>query len=153
VLSDKPTPVSAIARLTGGSPETTDIGWEIKPYVIVEAAEGKARGKTARLSPRGLRAQAEYHRLTSVIDARWKADDLCASLLRLFSPLLCKGVIPPPGTTRAGEHTPALGRHDTGAAAIRRKRDLVAQTQAFTADPSGALPHYPLWEMNRGFGP
>lgn len=158
VLSDKPTPLSDIARLTGGSPETTDIGWELKFFVIVEATEGKARGKTARLSLRGLTAQAEYHRLTAAIDARWQADDLRAALLELFSCegtdglLLREGLIPPPGTTRAGEQTPALGRHDTGVAAVKRGRDLVAQTKAFLADPSGALPHYPLWDMNRGFG-
>jgi hypothetical protein len=152
VLSEKPTPVSAIARLTGGSPETTDIGWQLKPYVTVERAEGAARGKTARLSSRGLRAQAEYHRLTRIIDARWKADDLRAALLELFNPLLSEGLTPPPGTTRAGEQTPALGRLVAAAAAVKRMRDLVAQTHAFVADPAGALPHYPLWDINRGFG-
>lgn len=152
VLSEKPTPLSAIARLTGGSPEMTDIGWELKPFVIVEAAAGKTRGKTARLSALGLRAQGEYRRLTAVIDARWKADDLRAALLKLFGSPMREGLIPPPGTTRAGEQTPALGRLDTGAAAVKRRRDLVAQTEAFVADPAGALPHYPLWDMNRGFG-
>lgn len=153
VLSEKPTPLSAIARLTGGSPETTDIGWQLKPYVTVEPAEGKARGKTARLSSRGLRAQAEYYRLTAVIDARWCVNDLRSALLELFSPAMSEGLIPPQGTTRAGEQTPALGRRDTGVAAVKRMRDLVSQTQAFAADPSSALPHYPLWDMNRGFGP
>jgi hypothetical protein len=32
-------------------------------------------------------------------------------------------------------------------------RDLVNQTEAFVRDPLGTLPHYPLWDMNRGFGP
>jgi hypothetical protein len=32
-------------------------------------------------------------------------------------------------------------------------RDRVAQTALFLRDPVGALPHYPLWDMNRGFGP
>jgi hypothetical protein len=32
-------------------------------------------------------------------------------------------------------------------------RDLVAQTEEFVRDPAGTLPHYPLWDMNRGFGP
>jgi len=158
VLSEKPTPLSAIARLTGGSPETTDIGWQLKPYVIVAPAEGKTRGKTVRLSALGVRVQTEYYRLTAVIDTRWQADDLRAALLELFTlegtsgPLLSEGLIPPPGTTRAGEQAPALGRLDTGAAAVKRMRDLVSQTQAFVAHPSGALPHYPLWDMNRGFG-
>jgi mono/diheme cytochrome c family protein len=31
-------------------------------------------------------------------------------------------------------------------------RDLVAQTKAFVRDPAGTLPHYPLRDMNRGFG-
>jgi len=34
-----------------------------------------------------------------------------------------------------------------------RMRDLVAQTEEFMRDPAAALPHYPLWDMNRGFGP
>jgi hypothetical protein len=32
-------------------------------------------------------------------------------------------------------------------------RDLVAQTEAFQRDPINALPYYPLWDPNRGFGP
>jgi hypothetical protein len=32
-------------------------------------------------------------------------------------------------------------------------RDLAAQTEAFVANPVGALPHYPMLDMNRGFGP
>ena len=35
----------------------------------------------------------------------------------------------------------------------RRMLDAVAQTRAFVDDPAGSLPHYPLWDMNRGFGP
>jgi hypothetical protein len=27
------------------------------------------------------------------------------------------------------------------------------QTETFVCDPAGTLPHYPLWDMNRGFGP
>jgi hypothetical protein len=46
-----------------------------------------------------------------------------------------------------------LGRVDVGPAARQRKRDLVIQTEAFVRDPAGTLPHYPLWDMNRGFGP
>jgi hypothetical protein len=46
-----------------------------------------------------------------------------------------------------------LGRRDVGAAALQRMRDLVAQTEMFIRDPVGTLPHYPAWDMNRGFGP
>jgi len=166
VLSEEPIPLSGIARLTGGSPETTDVGWQIRPFVIVEPAAGETRGKVVRLSPLGLRAQNAYHRLTGEIEARWRArfgeatvDGLRSALLELFQReganglLLCEGLAPPEGTTRAGDPTPALGRRDVGSAARQRMRDLVAQSRAFLSDPSGALSHYPLWDMNRGFGP
>jgi len=68
-------------------------------------------------------------------------------------PLLSEGLVPPPGTARAGDQTPALGRRNVGPAARQRMRDLVAQSEAFVRDPAGALPHYPSWDMNRGFGP
>ena len=65
---------------------------------------------------------------------------------------LIAALTPPPGTARGGELARALGRRDTGAAARQRVRDLVAQTEAFVRDPN-TLPHYPLWDMNRGYGP
>ena len=40
-----------------------------------------------------------------------------------------------------------------GVAARERSRDLVAQTELFIGDPLHRLPHFPLWDMNRGFGP
>ncbi len=52
----------------------------------------------------------------------------------------------------------AIGWRPQGAmthccAAKQRARELVAQTEDFVRDPAGTLPHYPLWDMNRGFGP
>ena len=67
--------------------------------------------------------------------------------------LLAEGLVPAAGTVRSGEQAPALGRRDVGPAARQRMRDLVAQTELFLSDPAGTLPHYPLWDMNRGFGP
>jgi hypothetical protein len=32
-------------------------------------------------------------------------------------------------------------------------RDIVAQTELLLRDPVASLPHYPFWDMNRGFGP
>jgi len=166
VLGEKPIPAAEIPRLTGGSPETSDVGWQIKPYVIVEPNPTAGRGKLASLSPRGLRAQQTYHRLTGEIEKRWQArfskeaiGRLRESLQGLFEPhsadgpLLSEGLVAPQGTVRAGDQAPALGRRDVGAAARQRMRDLVAQTEAFVRDPAGTLPHYPLWDMNRGFGP
>jgi len=166
VLGEKPIRLMEIPRLTGGSPETTDIGWQIKPYVVVKPDPTARRGKVVGLSPRGLRAQQTYRRLIREIERRWEArfgkeeiGRLRESLHGLFDrrssggPLLSEGMIPPPGTVRAGDQAPALGRRDVGAAARQRMRDLVAQTEAFVSDPAGTLPHFPLWDMNRGFGP
>ena len=166
VLDEKPIRLMEIPRLTGGSPETTDIGLQNKPYVVVKRDPTANRGKVVGLSPRGLRAQQTYHRLIRDIEKRWEArfgkeevGRLRESLHGLFDPrskdgpLLSEGMVPPPGTVRAGDQAPALGRRHVGAAARQRMRDLVAQTAAFVRDPAGTLPHFPLWDMNRGFGP
>jgi hypothetical protein len=166
VLGEKPIPVADIPRLTGGSPETSGIGWQIKPYIAVESDPNAKRGKVVRLTPRGLKVQQTYRELDAGIEQRWetrfgkeKIQRLRESLRELFVPrigdrlLLAEGLVPPPGTARAGEQAPALGRRDIGAAAQKRMRDLVIQTEMFLRDPANALPHYPLWDINRGFGP
>jgi hypothetical protein len=166
VLGKTPVPLGEIPRLTGASPETSDIGWEAKPYVSVERDPAARRGKVARLTPLGLKAQQTYHKLAREIEDRWKARFgeekvrvLRGCLENLFVArrdglqLLAEGLVPPEGTVRAGTQIPALGRRAVGPAARQRARDLVAQTEMFIRDPVNALPHYPLWDMNRGFGP
>jgi hypothetical protein len=119
-----------------------------------------------RLSPLGLRAQQRYREGTAEIEMSWQARfggdtvrRLREALLELFvprvgdRPLLAEGLVPQEGTVRAGTEVPALGRREAGAAARQRMSQLVAQSKAFQRDPAGALPHYPLWDMNRGFGP
>lgn len=167
VLGEVPIPLAEIPRLTGGSPETTDIGWQMKPYVSVERDPAARRGKAARLTPLGLKAQQTYHKLAREIDQRWQTHfgkheirSLRECLERLFAsrnaeggPLIAEGLIPAEGTVRSGAQAPALGRRVVGPAARQRVRDLVAQTEMFLRDPENTLPHYPLWDMNRGFGP
>jgi len=166
VLGDQPIPESEIPRLTGCSPETSGIGWQIKPFIVVESAPPPRRGKLVRLSPLGLLASENYDKVTSAVEKRWethfgkqKIRRLRESLSRLFEPrrgerlLIAEGLIPPEGNVRSGTQAPALGRRDVGPAAKQRMRDRVAQTTLFISDPAGALPHYPLWDMNRGFGP
>ena len=166
VLGEKPIRESDIPRLTGGSPETSGIGWQIKPYIVIEPDPAAKRGKVVRLSPRGLAAQQAYRDLNAAIEKRWEANfgkariaRLRDSLRELFVPrsgdrlLLSEGLVPAEGTVRSGAETPALGRREVATAARQRMRDLVAQTEQFVRDPAGTLPHYPLWDMNRGFGP
>lgn len=166
VLGQTPISVAELPRLTGASPETCGIGWQLKPYVIVEPDPKRARGKVVRLSPRGLEAQRDYHRLVGQIEAEWETrfgkrpfQQLRESLQAMFTdpdgkpPPIVAGLIPPPGVARAGGPAPSLGRREVGPAARKRMRDLVAQTESFVRDPARALPHFPLWDMNRGFGP
>ena len=166
VLGEKPIRERDIPLLTGGSPEVAGIGWQIKPYIVVEPDLTARRGKVVRLTRRGLKVQREYHWLAGEIEKRWellfgrdKISSLRELLLGLFHPdngkrpLISEGLVPPRGVVRAGDTAPALGRRDVGAAARRRMRELVGQTEAFIRDPINALPHYPMWDMNRGFGP
>ncbi|HKV47961.1 MAG TPA: hypothetical protein VJN69_07710 [Candidatus Acidoferrales bacterium] len=166
VLGEQPTREGEIPRLTGSSPETSGIGWQLKPYIVVERAPSTERGKVVRLSSRGLEEQRRYGRLVAEIEKRWQSrfgkehvEGLRDSLEALLDAekgehlMLSEGLIPPSGTVRAGDISPALGRRDIGSAAKQRARDLVAQTEDFVRDPTGTLPHYPLWDMNRGFGP
>jgi hypothetical protein len=166
VLSDQPTPESEIPRLTGCSPETSGIGWQIKPFIVVEPAPSPHRGKLVRLNSLGLLARQNYYSVTSVVEERWQMRygkqevlHLHESLSELFVRrgrerlLIAEGLISPEGNVRSGCQAPALGRCDVGVAAKQRLRDRVEQTAHFIRDPVGALPHYPLWDMNRGFGP
>jgi hypothetical protein len=166
VLGEHPIPAADIPRLTGSSPETSGIGWQIKPFIVVESAPDGGRGKFVRLSPLGLRVQQRYRYLIGEIEKNWEAKfggekihRLREALGNLFVArvgdrlLISDGLVPEEGTFRSGKQAPALGRRDVGAAARQRMRELVAQSEMFQHDPAGTLPHYPLWDMNRGFGP
>jgi hypothetical protein len=166
VMGDAGIPEGDIPRLTGSSPETSGIGWQLKPYIIVGRDPAKARGKLVRLSPLGLDARRRYDRLTAAIETRWREALGAATVSNLRGalegilgaehgdhPLMSEGLVPPRGTIRSGDVAPALGRRDVGVAARKRARDLVVQSEQFARDPASTLPHYPLWDMNRGFGP
>jgi hypothetical protein len=157
-----------LPHLTGASPETIDIGWRLEKsgWVVVAADPSAARGKIVRLAPRGVRARETYQRLVAVIERRWRetygadiVSQLRACLEEVLTqrddrgPRIARGLVPPDGVLRAGVLGAALGRRDVGPAARRRMHDLVVQSENFVRDPLGTLPHYPLWDMNRGFGP
>jgi hypothetical protein len=166
VLGEEPIPAADIPRLTGSSPETSGIGWQIKPYIVVQPAPDGGRGKYIGLSPLGLRVQQRYRDLVAGIEKSWEEKfgkehlgGLRGALGNLFAGragdrlLIADGLVPADGTVRSGKQAPALGRRDVGVAARQRMRALVAQSEMFERDPAGTLPYYPLWDMNRGFGP
>jgi hypothetical protein len=175
VLGREPVREAELPGLTGSSPETSGVGWQLKPFVVIEpdpaAAGGKVgppspRRKVVRLSPRGLEAQHKYHLLVEAIELDWqdrfgkravgnfrKALEAIRESRDGDHSRLAAGLVPPAGVVRAGDAVPALGRRDVGSAARKRARELVAQSEAFVRDPLGSLPHFPLWDMNRGYGP
>ncbi|HVU35971.1 MAG TPA: hypothetical protein VHE61_21195 [Opitutaceae bacterium] len=166
ILGPEPVPVREIAARSGLSPEASVIGWRLRPYVVVEKATTGRRERVARLSPAGLLAQHEYARLTREVEERWgrrigvvPVRAVRSALESLFAARrgtcakLAEGFIPPIGTVRAGYERPALARRRIAPAGRQRSRDLAVQTQAFIGNPAGTLPHFPVWDPNRGFGP
>lgn len=166
VLSSDAIPEREIPALTGSSIEQCGIGWQHKPYVQVERDSVRGRGKLVRLTDKGLEAQRHYWQLVRQIEADWKDEygenaihQLKKCLQELFTLrdgenlLMSVGLTPPSGVVRSGTYVPALGRKTIAAAARKRAREMALQTEAFVRDPARALPHYPLWDMNRGFGP
>src|SRR5262249_35121849 len=130
VLGETPVPLRDIPQLTGCSPETSDVGWQLKPYVSLSADATASRGRVIRLTPKGRAAQDAYHWLTVEIEKRWETrfgksevQSARRSLERLIDrhsetrPLLSEGLVPPSGVVRSGAVVPALGRRDVAAAA------------------------------------
>jgi hypothetical protein len=119
-----------------------------------------------RLSPGGLEVQQKYHMHTEAIELDWQdryGKRAVGNLRKALEAIreqrdgdrlrLSAGLVPPAGVARAGVAKSGLGRLEVDATARKRCRDLVAQSDAFVRDPLGTLPHFPLWDMNRGFGP
>jgi hypothetical protein len=164
VLGENPIRLGDLPRLTGGSAETSDVGWRLKPFVILENDPAGKRGKVIRLSPRGLGAQDAYYQTTRDIEKDWAekfGTDNIREMRSNLEKLLDRkefslGLVPPEGVARAGTLTPALGRRDVGVAAKQRMHDLVEQTQRFIEAPRESLPHLSnvglqpgLWAMSR----
>jgi hypothetical protein len=166
VLGELPVRLGDVPRLTGGSPESSDVGWRERPYVVVEAEPEGGKGSVVRLSVRGMYAHMVYRQITADLEYRWETRygrstvrNLRASLERVLDrkeggrSVLGEGLVPPSGTVRAGDSFPHPGSRTAGPAARRRGREYRLQAGRFVEDPSGSLPHYPLWDMTRGYGP
>ena len=154
--------VSDLPRLTGGSPEASAIGWRLKYYVAVDGST-KGRGRLVRPNALGLRVRHAYPGLLDRIESRWEQrfgeetiHDLCAALRALFTRVsdgrrCMSETLQPPADVRRSGAVPGL--LELVPAERKRTREMAAQTAAFVKDPAGTLPHYPMWDMNRGFGP
>jgi hypothetical protein len=162
VLGEGPAPAAQIPRLTGASKEQVAIGWRWKRFIEEGRDPHVARGKLASLNPLGESVYKKYRRVIAEIESRWKEKFPVRELRGALEEVLTaggvgglriiEGLTPPAGVARAGMPVAALGRRQVASASRQRGRDLVEQTEWFLEDPAGALPWFPLWDMNRGFG-
>jgi hypothetical protein len=165
VLTSEGVRAGELARLTGLSPEMSDIDWQLKG--LAEEVPGPARrGKLVRLTERGSAVQRRYQRLSAEIEQIWEERHGAGSTGRLRAllgslyepgpggtPRISEGLQSPAGVRRSGGVLPSLGRSRVTATSARRARQLAEQSVLFRADPLTNLPHFPLWDGNRGFGP
>jgi len=113
--------------------------------VIIAPDPAASRIKVARLTPKGLAAQAKYRRLLAQTDERWITRYGLADVDRLRSALTA--VL----TGKAGDHpklAEGLAPYDDGWRAHPPYADL---TKAMLADPLAVLPHYPMVSHRGGF--
>jgi hypothetical protein len=64
-------PERELPHLTGCSPETINVGWQLKPYIKAIANVQRGRGKVLRLTPLGLKAAHGYPRHVAASEERW----------------------------------------------------------------------------------
>ena len=71
VIGNSVVPQRELPHLTGCSPETINVGWQLKPYVNATTGVQRGRGKVLRLTPLGLKAACEYPCHVALIEKRW----------------------------------------------------------------------------------
>ncbi len=130
ILGDDGLDVREIPAIAGVSPEATSMALKFLAktrYVTVD-------GKLARLTAKGVEAQAAAPGLHADVEAAWKTRSLRKALATLLGhPKLADGWHPYPDGWRA-------------------RKKYVEQTNAVIADPTGRLPHYPM-VLHRGGWP
>ncbi len=135
-LEATPLPLRDLPQRTGMAREVSAViaGFLTKHDVVaIEPGPAGSRGKTVRLTPAGLDAQATYHRRIAATEDAWRerygaptVDRLRAALAAIAGdPAFGAGLLPPPAGWRASS----------------RYR---AQSAAFVREPNAALPHHPI---------
>jgi hypothetical protein len=181
VLTDKGVPLSQVGVLSGlpsqmSSVQCTEAS---NAKLAIVAPDPATKKKTVRLTKAGAAAQRDYADRSAAVEADMGrvAKELRKALDAVFtatdgaSPPIVESLRPPRGVRRAGVPRPPLGLRSemnrraaaprrsgvddayVGAGQDARNKELVAQTDSFMSDPRGTLPHYPVWDQNRGFGP
>ena len=145
LLSDKPTRIADLPRLSGISKEGVAFitGWLTRGGLAAIEADATRKGKVIRLTPAGLKARQACLQRLELTESRWRerfGDEAMAglreSLLKFLKKsedhrsLLAKALVPYPDGWRA-------------------RRPYLTQTTAFVDDPVRSLPHQPM-VLHRG---
>lgn len=142
VIDTNGVPSAKIPALTGISKEAArvSIGFLQRNGFVSEKPDPKnARRKLVCLTPSGARAQTVYRKQLAALEERWRSrfgESAIRTLresLHALLPLLSSGLRPHEGGWRAS-------------------KPYSAQTEAMIADPSAALPQYPM-VLHRGGWP
>jgi hypothetical protein len=181
VLTDKGVPLSQVAVLSGLPSQMSSVQCTeaANAKLAVVAPDPATKRKMVRLTKAGAAAQRDYVDRLAAIEADMGRDakQLRKALDAVFAATeggcasIVEGLRPPRGVRRAGAPRPPLGLSSemnrraaaprrsgvenayVGAGQEARNKELVVQTESFISDPRGTLPHYPVWDQNRGFGP
>jgi methyltransferase (TIGR00027 family) len=147
VLRTEPRQVAGLPLRAGLSKEAVSRALSLLErhgYAVTEPDPAARRGKVARLTARGQRAQDDHHRTVRAVEQQWRdrfgaehVGTLADALRGLFAEAggqqrIAAGLVPYPGGWRA--HPPYLN-----------------QTEALLADPAAALPYYPMVSYRGGF--
>jgi hypothetical protein len=155
------TPLAELPGLTGVPSEATGTQCtELTRRGFVEVVPNPAgRGKALRLTATGRAAQLAHRKAAA--DAETALGPVGARARTALGALLTHAaggqlslraaLVPPAGVRRSGAVDTALERAHPSVQT--RNRELVAQTTAFVTDPLRALPHHPVWQGTRNFGP
>jgi DNA-binding MarR family transcriptional regulator len=146
ILSEKPTRISDLSRLSGIAKEGVAFatGWlERNGFAQVGPDTVAGKGKAIRLTAEGQTAKQKYFQRLALIEKLWQlrfGDGEIAALRESLLGLLHKS---------DGEHAllaQGLMPYPDG---WRARKPYVTQTLAFIADSAGSLPHHPM-VLHRG---
>lgn len=167
VLGPDPAPVADLAVRCGLPSQVLSVQCTDATKRGLASVEGAGK-KLFRLTAKGRRAQQSYSSTLAVAgdELSRPAPELAETVAAMLSDheRLGQGLTPPEGVARAGAPAPPLGLRTEmcrrrgqeaplGAAQVARNKELVLQTEQFLRAPRASLPHYPVWDQNRGFGP
>jgi DNA-binding MarR family transcriptional regulator len=145
LLSDKPTPIVDLPRLSGISKEGIAFitGWLARGGLAVIEADATRKGKAIRLTPLGQKAREAYLQRLELTESRWRersGDEEIAHLRKSLLTLLNKSEDKQPVLAQA------LTPYPDG---WRARKPYVTQTSVFLDDPAGSLPQQPM-VLHRG---